>query len=160
MVEGEEEKEEEKEDEMLLGIKTWITKSVLSATLLLLISLIIERYTGLVIVTHIIIATTIALCLGFLHEGLHYRKAKKLGYEPKWWRTRFRMGFEIESHSKRSKWIKDKKEIGVAPYYVVVPLSFLIFGLGVLVQHLGIIAGGFTGILLHIITYRSEGVES
>jgi len=155
-------KEEEKEDEeeTPLGIKTWVIKSTLSAILLLLVAGIIERYTGLVIVTHSVIAITITLCLGFIHEAIHYREAIKLGYKPKWWRTRFRMGFEIDSHSKRSEWIKDKKKIGIAPYYVVVPLSFLIFGLGILVQHLGIIVGGLVGILLHIITYRSEGVES
>jgi len=146
-------------EETNLGIKTWIMKSVMSFILLILIAFIIERYTGYLIVTHSIIAIAIALSLGFLHEVMHYWKATKLGYQPKWYRTTFRMYFEVSSHSNRKSWREDMKKIGIAPYYVVVPLSFAILIIGLSIQHLGIIIGGLGSIILHLVSYRKEGEE-
>lgn len=146
-------------EETQLGIKTWILKSVIVGFMLLLVAGIVEVYTGFDLLVHTIVAITIALSLGFIHEVAHYFTATKLGYKPKWYRTRFRMYFEIDSHSNRNKWIKDKKKIGNAPYYIIIPISVFLLFFGFYIQYFGIAIGGLASILLHAVSYTREGEE-
>jgi len=147
----------EEEVETKLGIKLWITKSILILTLLLLIIYAVERYFDFPVMIDTLIAIIIALTIGFVHEWLHYYKAIKLGYKPKWYRTKIMMGFEITHHSTRKKFMEDKRKIGVFPYIFLVPLSGIILFYGVYTDHLGIGIGGFAGLLLHVMGWSKEG---
>jgi len=147
-------------EETNIGLKTWITKSVLTLLLLLAVVYTIELYTDFHIVVHSIIGIVIALTIGFMHEGLHYLKAKKLGYETEWFRTKMSMGFTISHKSNRGQWRIDKKKIALAPYYALVPVSIIILLIGIYLGHLGIGVGGVAGILLHVIGWPMEGKDA
>ncbi len=151
-----------KEEEYLAnkaGLRKWVTKTILTGLLLIAIVYYIEFYFDVPVVVDTIIGITIVLFLGFLHEWLHYWQAVKLGYEPKWYRTRFTMGFEISHKSARGKWLKDKRKIALSPYVVIMPLSFIIVFIGYVIGNIGILIAGVASILLHIITYKKEGVR-
>lgn len=141
------------------GWHKWIQKTVLTGLLLIGVVFLIEYYFDVPIVIDTLIGITIVLFLGFLHEGLHYWQAVRLGYEPKWYRTRFTMGFEIAHKSSRGKWLKDKKKIALAPYIVIMPLSFIIIFIGFIIGNNGIMIAGIASILLHLLTYKKEGVR-
>lgn len=107
-----------------------------------------------------LLAITIVLSIAFVHEALHYRKAIKLGYNPKWYRTRFKMGFEITPHTNRKKWLKDKKQIGLAPYYFAIPVSVALLVIGFYFNSIGIFVAGVGSLILHGISLPSEGKTS
>jgi len=141
-----------------LTFKHWMIRTVLIGIILFSLVLTIEHLTGTTIFLHTIIAVTIVLLLGLLHEGLHYYKAVKLGYKPKWWRTTFRMGFTIE-HDNINTWKQDRDKIGKIPYVFIIPISIVILIIGVYFNYLGIIVAGVGTLLLHAFTYRKEGRE-
>jgi len=142
-----------------LNFKHWLSRTIMLAIIFSMIIYIIDQHTDWDLVFHFIVAFVIALFLGFLHEGLHYYQAVKMGYKPKWYRTRFRICFEISSHSNRKKWRKDLQVIGRLPYLIVVPLSAIILTVGVFLQQLGMIVGGVGSLIMHVFTFEKEGVE-
>jgi len=146
-------------DEEKIGLKTWISKSIMTLLILLAIVYLVEFYMEMPILVDSILAIIIALCIGFTHEALHYRKAVKLGYEPKWYRTKIMMGFEITHHTKRSIWMKHRKQIALAPYVVLVPVSIILIVVGVYYNYLGILIGGIAGVLLHGVSWFFEGKD-
>lgn len=148
--------EEKTEDE--LNVRRWIIKTLVSGCFLVAIVLLTEILFKVQIVTDTAIAIAVVLAIGFLHEGLHYREAIKLGYKPKWYRTVFTMGFEI-NHDNTPEWEVHKKLIGHAPYKVVIPLTFVILGLGVVFDSLGLLIASLGSFLLHIISYTQEGKD-
>lgn len=148
------------EPEQPLGLKQWIIKTILVIFLLMLIVGIIERLFHIPILVETMVSIIIVLSIGFTHEALHYMQAIKLGYQPKWYRTTFKMGFEIGHHSNRVKWMKDKKKIGRAPYIYLVPLSIIILIVGLLIDSLGLTIAGVGSLIMHAISYPSEGKES
>ena len=141
------------------GLHKWIKKTIFTGLLLIGVVYLIEFYFDIPVVIDTLIGITIVLFLGFFHEGLHYWQAVRLGYEPKWYRTRFTMGFEISHKSARGKWLKDKKKIALAPYIVIMPLSFIIVFIGYALENVGILIAGIASILLHLLTYKKEGVR-
>lgn len=150
-----EDSQEKKDDD--IGFKQWIIKTVLIASLLLGIVFAVEHYFHVQILTDTILAVTIVLCMGFMHEALHYIKAIKLGYEPKWFRTRFMMGFEIEDNPNLGLREKHRKQIGYAPYPVIIPISIVILLIGLYLNNLGLFVAGLTSIILHCIALPMEG---
>ena len=145
------------EEETKLGIKQWVTKSIIILCILMLVVFSIERYFEIPIVINTLIAIIIALAIGFTHEFLHYYEAIRLGYTPKWYRTKIMMGFEISHHSSRKKFMEDRRKIGLFPYVFLVPLSVVILVYGVYIEHLGIGIGGVAGLLLHVVGWPKEG---
>jgi len=142
-----------------INFKKWLTKTVLSAITLLLVILLVDRYINIGLFTESLVAISISIFLGFVHEGLHYAEAKKLGYEPTWFRTKFRMGFTINSHSKRQDWIKDKKKIALIPYYFLIPISTILIAVGLLISSPGIAVAGIATLLMHGYSIRKEGID-
>lgn len=142
-----------------LGVRQWITKTILLVIFLLVLVAVIDVYLPYPILTDTIIAFTLVLCIGFSHEALHFMTAMKLGYKPKWYRTRFKMGFEIVPHTNRKKWMNDKKVIALKPYIVLVPFSCIILAVGLLFNHLGLVIGAIGSLLMHGISYPTEGRE-
>lgn len=142
-----------------VSFKHWIIRSIMTGAILFLIVGIIDYWTDFDIIIHTLLAITITLLIGFTHEGLHYYEAIKLGYEPKWYRTRLTMGFEISHHSKRDQWMIDKRKIALIPYYYLVPLSIIILVIGIYFLYYGIIVAGIAGLLLHAISFKKEGVD-
>ena len=138
----------------------WVIKTFLVAMVLIMVVYAIEYYLHIPILTDAVLAITIVLCIGFAHEAFHFMTAIKLGYQPKWYRTTFKMGFEIGHHSNRGKWIKDKKKIARAPYYVLVPLSILLVFLGYMLNNIGVLVAGIGSLLMHGISYPSEGKDA
>ena len=116
----------------------------------------IDRFVKQDLVFHTILAIGIVLILGFLHEGLHYYQAIRLSYKPKWWRTKVRMGFEIE-HDNSKQWQSDNKKIARLPYVVIIPISVFIFSFGLYFNVLGLMIAGIGTILLHGVSYPLEG---
>jgi len=147
-------------EETDLGLKTWITKSIMTLLILLGIIYVVQLYFDMPIMIDTILAITIALAIGFTHEGLHYRQAVKLGYKPKWYREKITMGFIISHHTKRSVWLGHKKKIARAPYVVLVPVSVVILLLGLYMSSLGLTIGGVAGLLLHGISWPMEGKDA
>ena len=117
----------------------------------------VEYFFHVQIVTNTILAVTIVLCMGFAHEALHYGKAVSLGYVPKWYRTRVMMGFEIEDNPNKRIREKHKKQIGHAPYPVIMPISVAILLLGLYFNNLGLFVAGLSSIILHCIAFPLEG---
>ena len=155
-----EEKIETEDEVPELGIKKWIIKSISVTILLLMVVYAIEMFFDIPLIVDTLLAITIVLSIAFVHESLHYWKAVQLGYRPRWWRTRFRMGFEITPHSNRSKWMKDKIKIAHAPYYFAIPVSIALIPIGYFLNYYGIMIAGIGSLLLHGISYPSEGKES
>lgn len=150
-----EEKQEKKDDD--IGFRQWIIKTVMIGVILLLVVCAVEYFFHVQIVTDTILAVTIVLCMGFTHEALHYGKAVSLGYVPKWYRTRVMMGFEIKDSPDKRLREKHKKQIGHAPYPVIMPISIAILLLGFYFNNLGLFVAGLTSIILHGIAFPLEG---
>jgi len=149
-----EKNDDEEDEEKPLGLKQWATKTIL---LLFIFSMLIyatEVSLKIDLLSNFFMVVAISLCFGFAHEYLHYYQAIKLGYKPKWYRTKVTMGFEISHKSARGKWLKDKKKISLLPYKVLLPVSVVIFLVGFFYfETWGIWLGGVMGILLHTIAY-------
>jgi hypothetical protein len=160
-----EEKDDKKLDEEIdesLSFKHWITRMIMVGIFLLFIVYIFESTIKQPMLVDTMIAITIVLFIGFLHESLHYYVAIKLGYKPKWFRTKIRMGFTIDH--KRSgvapgRWPENKKKIAMLPYYVIIPLSILLIVVGFYLDFIGIWVAGIGSILLHIMSYPGEGKD-
>lgn len=146
---------EEKDDN--IGFKQWIIKTVMIAAILLAVVCVVEYLFHVQIVTNTILAITIVLCMGFTHEALHYGKAVSLGYVPKWYRTKVMMGFEIDDNPDKRIREKHKKQIGYAPYPVIMPISIAILLLGLCFNNLGLFVAGLASIILHGIAFPLEG---
>jgi len=147
------------EEETSIGFKQWVTKTIIVTLTLLAIVYLIQLYFDVQILVDTLIAITIVLVIGFTHEALHYRVATKLGYTPKWWRTKLRMGFEIAHHTNRKQWTIDKKKIATAPYVVLIPITIVVLLLGIYFENLGLIIAGVGSLLLHGISWPTEGKE-
>jgi len=147
---------EEPVEEDELNVRRWIIKTIITGCGLIALLLLVEFLFDIEILTDGFIAIIIVLSIGFLHEGLHYREATRLGYKPKWYRTIFTMGFEIH-HDNTSEWEKHKKLIGRAPYKVVIPLIFIIMIIGVVLNSFGLMIASVGSLLLHIVSYKMEG---
>jgi hypothetical protein len=155
-----------------INFRKWITKVFLLMIILFSITYGFQQYLGIPLLLDIMIMLISLLILFFLHEYLHYFVALKLGYKPEWYRTRFMMGFDIDTKNKTEKAInrevglspkekrkmhlKENRNIALAPYFVCVPLSIclLVFGYSFNVQ--GLIYGGILGIIGHVITFPME----
>jgi len=148
---------EEKENP--LGIKQWISKTVLSTLMFLIIIYAFETFVKIPILTQIIVIITVIFVFGFAHEALHYAEAIKLGYEPVWWRTKARMGFNITSHSSKKKYLEDKKKIALAPYYVLLPISVILLFVGYAIDSIGLLVGSLGVLIMHFYSLTKEGVE-
>lgn len=144
-------------EETTLGFKQWMMKTVIVTLTLLSVVYLIQLYFDVQILVDTLVAITIVLVIGFTHEALHYRVAIKLGYKPKWWRTKFRMGFEIAHHSNRKQWLIDKKKIAIAPYVVLIPITVAILLFGIYFKNVGLIVAGTGSLLLHGISWPTEG---
>ena len=148
-----------KEEETTLGFKQWIMKTIIVTITLLGVVYVIQLYFDVQILVDTLIAITIVLVIGFTHEALHYRVAVRLGYAPKWWRTKLRMGFEIAHHSNRKQWLVDKKKIAIAPYIVLIPISVGVLCIGIYFENIGVTIAGIGSLLLHGISWPTEGKE-
>jgi len=142
-----------------INFKHWLSRTIFTMITFFLIILIIDRYTDFDLFIQSFIAVAITIIIGLVHEGLHYREAIKLGYSPVWWRTRFRMGFTINSHSKRDEWLKDKRKIAIAPYIFLIPLTIIILSIGIITNTLGLTIAGIGSLLMHGYTISKEGIE-
>lgn len=143
-----------------MKINKWILKFIQSVlTFVILLSFVYYIYPGPGYAFDTILAISIVLILFLIHELLHYVKAKKLGYKVEWYTTTFMAGFEIDKKSRRQKWIEDKKQIGIFPYYFIIPVSLVILIIGIIISSLGISIAGFTSLLLHCITFSLEGKD-
>ena len=143
-----------------MEINKWILKFIQSVFMFVILLLFVYYiYPGPGYAFDTIIAIAIVLILFLFHELLHYIKAKKLGYEVEWYTTTFMAGFEIDKRSRRQKWIKDKKQIGLFPYYFIIPASIVILSIGIIISNLGISIAGFASLLLHGISFSLEGKE-
>jgi len=155
-----------------INFKKWITKVVLLMIILFMLTYGIQQYLQITILLDIMITLIATLMLFFLHEYLHFVTALKLGYKPEWYRTRFMMGFDIDtkdrteraidrerglsSKEKKKKHIKENKKIAIAPYTICVPLSLVCIILGYTFAVNGLIYAGILGIVGHIITLPME----
>ena len=158
-----------------INFKHWLSRTILTAFLLLLIVGIVERYFKLELLVTALLAMTIAILFGLLHEYLHYHKAIKLGYLPVWYRTKIKFGFDIDSNIKtleqmdkdsllsprelKEKNVKDVLLIGRAPYKTILPLSIITLFIGLTINNWGIVLGGFATLFMHGVTYWKEGKE-
>ena len=70
------------------------------------------------------------------------------------------MGFEITPHTNRKKWLVDKKKIGNAPYLVLIPISIAILVAGFYYSYLALIFAGIASLVMHGISFPSEGKET
>ena len=146
-------KKEENEEEKEINFKHWLSRFIILLVIFTALIYTTEITLGIKILSNALMAIAIAVTLGLIHEYLHYYQAVKLGYEPKWYRTKFTMGFEISHHTKRKKWMEDKKKISMLPYYVLLPVSVIIVAIGVYYNIWGIWFGGVMGIALHTVAY-------
>jgi len=144
-------------EEKEIGFKHWLSRTIMLGIILFILVYWIDQNTEWDIVYHTIVAVSIALFLGLFHEALHYYKAIKLGYTPKWFRTKFRVCFEVNLTGPKQSQLLQRKMIGIFPYIFIVPISLVILGIGVYLNHLGIIVGGVTSLLLHAVTFSKEG---
>ena len=154
-----EEEIEEPEEEDTLNIKHWISKMIQVTVLLTILIFVVERWLNISILVDTLLAVLIVLSIGFTHEGLHYYQAVKLGYKPKWYRTRFMMGFEIEHKRRSSTWTQHKKMIAELPYKVLLPVSTIIFIIGIAFNVYGVWIAGLGSMLLHGVSWFHEGKD-
>ena len=148
----------EEDDEDELDVNRWIIKTIVTGCFLAGLVFLIEFFFEIPILTDTAVAIAVVLTIGFLHEGLHYREAVKLGYNPKWYRTVFTMGFEIH-HDNTAEWEVHKKLIAHAPYKVVIPITFVILILGIMFSSLGLSIAAVGSFLLHVVSYTQEGKD-
>jgi len=147
----------EEKEEKKASFKHWLTRIVFLIMIMLGFVYWFEVYFKIPILVDTIVTFMIVLSIGFTHEALHYYQAVKLGYKPKWYRTKIMMGFEITHKTSRGKWLKDKRKIGMLPYVVLVPTSFLLLGLGMYFDEFPLMIAGVCGVVLHAISYPFEG---
>jgi hypothetical protein len=152
-----EEKEKDDTDESL-SFKHWVGRTIIIGFILLGVVYLFERYLNQPVLVDAFLAIVIVLFIGFTHEALHYYRAVRLGYKPSWYRTKVRMGFTIEHHSK-GKWAKDKKKIARMPYIVLVPISLAILLIGFYMNEMFLMVAGGGSLLLHAISYPTEGKD-
>ena len=160
----------EEEDEV--NFKKWFIKVLALMAILGLLIYGIQFYLAIKIVFDVLVAITLVLIVFFLHEYLHYFTALRLGYRPEWYRTRFMMGFEIDTKNKKPKFIekekklsvrdrkeyhlKENKKIAIAPYYICFPISILFILIGWHFDIIGFLASGCLLLIGHIITLPME----
>lgn len=104
-------------------------------------------------IVNTIIALAVALPMGALHEYLHVRKAKQLGLKV--------LGVSYIKNEVLID-VKDEKmdkQIKMAPYKVLFPLSLFILGVGLFFMQLGLIVGAGMSLIIHLIAYAMEGRE-
>lgn len=148
--------EEEEEEE--LHFKKWFTKIVFLMIILAILTYAIERYIAIKLLVDFMVLFIVILLIFFLHEGLHYRRAIKLGYKPEWYRTKVTMGFDVDfGQTKREVAREHIEEIGKAPYPVCIPLSLVIIIAGFFIGNLGLLGAGILSFVGHLITYKMEG---
>jgi hypothetical protein len=103
------------------------------------------------IVIHLIVAIAIAIPAGTIHEYLHRRKAKQLGYnvtKGERFKNETIVDVTDEEHIKK---------IARAPYIIIVPIALALFIMGLYLMHLGVLAGSGATLLMHMISYPLEG---
>ena len=105
----------------------------------------------LYIIVNSVIAIVITLPLATVHEHLHARKAKQLGC------------LVVSQNLVKNETVVDTEDpekiklIARAPYYYLVPISFIILGIGLYLNQLGIIIGGAGFLLMQAVAYPMEG---
>jgi len=105
------------------------------------------------VIINSLIAVAIAVPMGVIHEYLHKRKAKQLGYNV------------VKSNLVKNETIVDVtdkthvKQIARAPYYYLIPLNLIILIIGIYLMQFGIMCGGGGTLLMHAISYPLEGRE-
>ena len=129
------------------------------SALFIAVTVLVDMYIGMDILTTAIGTVFVLLAIFFLHEYLHYKKAKQLGYEVKWYRTRFLMGFEISHHTNRKTFMKHTQMIGRYPYYFLAPLTVLLVLVGIVLNIQFLIFSGALSAVFHLITWFQEGKE-
>jgi len=127
--------------------------------MLLIIVYAFEMLIKIDILTQAVVTVTVIFVFGFVHEAMHYWRAVKLGYKPVWWRTKVRMGFNITSHSNKKEYLKDKRKIALAPYYLLLPISILFLPLGYFLNSIGLIVGGICALIMHCFSLTKEGAD-
>jgi len=103
------------------------------------------------VILNIILALCIAVPMGWFHEYLHMRKAKQLGLtvtRPKAIKNQILVDTKDPVFT---------KQIGDAPYKIIIPLSIILLIIGVYFLQLGLIMGSAGTILIHMISYPLEG---
>jgi len=140
-----------------LGFKHWLGRTIFVTVILILLAYSIESYFHLTLLKEVIIGIAVILAIGFAHEILHYRVAIKLGYKPTWYRTRFTMGFEVDHTGTLAKKQAEIKKISRAPYIILVPVSFVILGIGIYFSSLGLEMASIGSLVFHGATYYKEG---
>jgi fatty acid desaturase len=149
----------DKADEAL-GIKFWVTKTIIMFGLLIGVLVFLDTYLQFDILIIGLTGIIIALVFGFFHEVMHYWKAHQLGYEVEWWRTTFRMGFNVDSGDRPMKqWNKDNTQIALAPYYLVIPIATIFLVVGIIFQEWGVVLGCSATLLMHAFSFTKEGKE-
>ena len=141
------------------SFKQWVFKTILVSIFFVVLILIAERVLNISLLRDILIITLLVMSIGFSHEALHYYQAVKLGYEPRWYRTRFTMGFEITHHTNRKTWNKHKRLIALLPYKVLTPVMFILVILGLMYNNLPFLLAGIVTLIAHAISIFKEGVE-
>jgi len=107
------------------------------------------------IIVNSIIGILIAIPLAIIHEMLHARKAKQLGclVVDRGLGQRFIKNETIVDTKDPEK----IKQIARAPYFYLVPASFVILVIGLYLNQWGIIIGGGGFLFMQCITYPLEG---
>lgn len=164
---------DEKEYGEDINFKHWLIRTIMVTILLFTIVGIIEQYFGIELLVTTVLAITVMLMIMFLHEGLHYYKAIKLGYKPIWWRTKWRFGFDTDTNLKEDWRLEEEKQlspkekktrnaldirkIAVIPYKIIIPLSFALLLIGFFLEIDAVYYAGMASIILHLISYKKEG---
>jgi len=155
-----------------INFRRWISRVFGILIILLLMTYTLQQYLNIPLLFDILITLIAILFLFFLHEYLHYFVAIRLGYKPEWYRTRFMMGFDIDTKirtekamekeiglspkQKKVKHIKENKKIAIAPYTICVPLTLVFVILGYTFGVNGLIYAGVLGLIGHLFTFTKE----
>jgi len=121
------------------------------------------------LVIQFVIILVICLALGKVHEGLHYYKAKKLGYKV----TSFgKIKNFVDIHTMECDGkCNDRGEecfnssdpnfrkVALFPYVVLVPIGWLLLPLGWFFDSFGIFIAGIATVLIHGLYLRKEGKQ-
>lgn len=167
MTEEEPPKKKKVEKSKHLNFKHWVTRTVMVGMGGIAVFFLFDYLFHFNILNQSLIALFVSLFLGLLHEFMHFIIATRLGYKVIWFRTRFTMGFEIEHASVRGKRdspekikaLADIKKIAYAPYYVVVPLSCVLFVCGYFMISWGLEVAGAFSLLFHTVMFSKEGLS-
>ena len=161
---------EEKGEE--INFRKWITKVIMLMIVLSGITYAVEFYFAVDLFLDLMITVIAVLIVFFLHEYLHYYTALRFGYNPEWYRTRFMMGFDIDtndrtqkavdleiglsSKQKKQKHLEESKKIALAPYYICIPVSIVLIIWWLLFGINGLLYAGILGIIGHLIALPME----